>query len=318
MAPRQTPCKPETRAQAVSFSGHETFVFRYGWLKKALDGVIQDSHLFTSDRAMVVLGVGKNMVRSIRHWGLATRILAEEPRTRGLELKPTEIGHFLFGPSGHDPYLEDVNSLWLLHWNLATNEQRATSWCWAFNLLASGEFTRESLGSTIISELTRRNAKVPSQNSLRRDVDCLVRTYVASGGQKVVVEDSLDCPLVELDLIEDEGSGVFRFRRGPQSSLADAIFVCALVDFWQRTGPDRESLAFSDVAYGFGSPGATFKLDENSLVERLERLEQVTSGVLLYTETAGLKQVYRRGGLNASDVLERYYASSSLAVLAGV
>ena len=51
-----------------SFSGHETFPFRYTWLKKGVDAVMDDPAVFTSDRSTITLGVGKNMVRSIRHW----------------------------------------------------------------------------------------------------------------------------------------------------------------------------------------------------------------------------------------------------------
>src|SRR5579863_9597259 len=102
----------------ASFSGHETFVFRYGWPKKAVDAVSADPGVFAQESAIVTLGVGKNMVRSIRHWGLACQILEEEPQSRGTRLVPTEIGKFLFGEGGKDPYLEDLNTLWLLHWNL--------------------------------------------------------------------------------------------------------------------------------------------------------------------------------------------------------
>jgi len=301
-----------------SFSGHETFVFRYGWLKKAVDEVRQDPCIFSSAEAMVKLGVGKNMVRSIRHWALATRVLAEEPHTRGLELKPTPLGDFIFGPGGVDPYLEDANSLWLLHWNLVTNEQRSTTWSWAFNLLLANEFSRDSLTAVIRSELQKRGAKLPSENSLRRDIDCFVRSYVKARAKALVPEDSLDCPLVELELIEDDdGANLFHFKRGIRPSLSDAVFVFALLDFWDKTAPNREALPFSEIAYGFGSPSCGFKLDESSLVERLDRLESVTKGVLAYTETAGLKQVYRRGPVPGFQLLERYYRTSFVTVPVG-
>ncbi|MEK7994347.1 MAG: DUF4007 family protein [Planctomycetota bacterium] len=295
----------------LSFSGHETFVFRYGWLKKAVDAVRENPSIFTSEDAMVVLGVGKNMVRSIRHWGLAAGVLDEEPRTRGARLKPAELGEFLFGERGQDPYLEEPNSLWLLHWKLASSERRSTAWCWAFNLFGSNEFTRDSLTALIQDELRRRNLKPPSDHSLRRDVDCLVRCYTAPKGLRgAVLEDTLDCPLVELHLLYEDASGVFAFRRGFQTTLGDEAFVYALVDFWNRVAPGRESLAFSQIAYACGSPGNAFKLDENSLIERLERLQQVTQGRLEYTETAGLKQVYRHGDVPVLDFLARYYEHS--------
>src|SRR5437867_3436331 len=95
---------------SVSFSGHETFVLRYGWLKKAFDAAQDNPSVFNAEDAVVQLGVGKNMVRSIRYWALACGVLQEEPKSRGLRLLPTDLGRFLFGWSGQDPYLEDTNS----------------------------------------------------------------------------------------------------------------------------------------------------------------------------------------------------------------
>jgi hypothetical protein len=103
------PRKERSASQAprLSFSGHETFAFRHSWLKKAADAVLEDPEVFTKDSAIVTLGVGKNMVRSIRHWGLATGILAEEPKSRGTRLGVSDFGLAILGPAGFDPYLED-------------------------------------------------------------------------------------------------------------------------------------------------------------------------------------------------------------------
>jgi hypothetical protein len=68
MTSMETRTSPQT---VLSFSGHETFVFRYAWLKKGVDAVQRDHVVFNDDSGMVTLGVGKNMVRAIRHWGLA-------------------------------------------------------------------------------------------------------------------------------------------------------------------------------------------------------------------------------------------------------
>lgn len=305
------------KSQVVSFSGHETFVFRYAWLKKAVDAVSADSSVFTSDDAMVRLGVGKNMVRSIRHWGLSTRILEELPHTRGMKVQVAELGSFLFSPTGADRYLEDLNTLWLLHWNLATNEQRSTSWSWFFSLFPGNDFTRDALTVFLQVEAGKRQIKLASESSLRRDVDCFVRTYTPSKAAKgMVLEDSLDCPLVELSLIEPCGGGVFRFKRGPKNTLSDEAFACCLIEFWDRTEAN-ETLAFTNIAYGFGSPGLVFRLDENSLVDRLERIEAVTGGLISYTETSGLKQAYRRGRVDWRPLLRRHYERSLSAVAIG-
>lgn len=298
---------------SVSFSGHETFVLRYGWLKKAFDATMENQSVFNADDAVVQLGVGKNMVRSIRHWSLACRILQEEPKSRGQRLVPTDIGEFLFGAKGHDPYLEDTNSLWLIHWSLCTNEQRATTWNWAFNVLRGTEFTVETLTQSIESELATRMLKAPTPNTLNRDVEVFIRTYLPSRiTRKTVIEDSLDCPLNELGLLASEGSDLMIFGRGCQRSLADAVFAFALLDFWKREASRRESLSFNEIAYAPNSPGCVFKLDEDSLMGRLERLEHVSEGRILFSDTAGLKQVYRKASMQPMEPLEKHYAGTKI------
>jgi len=306
--------------QQVAFGGHETFVLRYPWLKKAVEAVGTNASIFGSATAMVELGVGKNMVRSIRFWGLSSGVLEEVPKTRGVELKVSDFGRVLFADEGLDPFLEDPASLWLLHWKIANSERRATTWCWAFNGYSSLQLTRNDLVTFLNDELNRRNLDPPSSDTLRRDVDCFVRTYTSSRRVKqTVLEDSLDSPLVELGIIRgDAESETFKFQRGPKSSLPDSIFLFALLDFWQTHSKQRETLAFSEVAYGFGSPGMIFRLDEDSLTVLLERLELMTKGKLVYGETAGLKQIYRRTAVDQLAVLADYYDDAhSISALLG-
>src|SRR3972149_1998131 len=119
---------PTAFTTAPRFAGHETFTLRYGWLKKAVDAVNEDPLTFTRDDALVRLGVGKNMVRSIRHWGLATGILEEDSQAnnRGRSIRPSPLGKLLFSRRGLDPYLEDPATLWLLHWQLAGSPESPT------------------------------------------------------------------------------------------------------------------------------------------------------------------------------------------------
>jgi hypothetical protein len=84
------------------FSGHETFVCRYAWLPKAVlhlsDG--KNANLFSNeDDAMVRLGVGKNMVRSIRFWAETAGII--EPLGDHKEYAVTRFGQELLGHSPH-------------------------------------------------------------------------------------------------------------------------------------------------------------------------------------------------------------------------
>ena len=77
------------RKYAVPYriSGHETFPCRYTWLPKAVRGVAKNPRLlFDEPQAMVELGVGKNMVGSIRFWSQAADIVELKPKSRAYQL----------------------------------------------------------------------------------------------------------------------------------------------------------------------------------------------------------------------------------------
>ena len=97
------------------------------------------------------------------------------------------------------------------------------------------------------------------------------------------------------------------------------MFAYCLLKFWDRVAPRIKTLAFSEVAYAQNGPGTIFKLDENSLTERLDALAFVTSGDIAYTETAGLKQLDRKSGTGSDlmPLLVKHFADTN-PVLVGV
>lgn len=294
-----------------SFSGHETFPFRYPWLKKGVDAVGADSNVFLRDDAITTLGVGKNMVRSIRHWCLTAGVVEEIAAKEGGGLRVADLGKILLADDGLDPYLEDPATLWLLHWQIASNRFRAATWFWTFSHFHEPEFTREALASTLFRWTQTLSGKKVAFSSLKRDVEVFLRTYVPSRQRRgPLAEDALDCPLTELGLIAQPGAGPsFQFRRGTQRSLPDGVLLYAVLSFWKGFAPSAQTLALHDLSRQPGSPGRLFKIDESSLVERLESAERLTQGALSYGETAGLRQLYRRHELEPEAVLREAYTA---------
>lgn len=299
-----------------SFGAHETFVFRHAWLKKGVDAVESDPLIFTRDEALVELGVGKNMVRSIRHWCLATGVTEEGAlagRVRPLTL--TTLGRRLLGDSW-DPYLEDSASLWLLHWQLATNLIRARVWYIIFSHYYETEFSKAQLVRFVGQQLDRQDV-ITTPATIEREVDTCLRTYTGTQVRakgSAALEDSLDCPLVELELIRlDPGEGLYRFNIGPKVTLPTAVFGFALFHFMDKLELSQRTVAVEDCLYTAGSPGQVFKLDENSVVEYVEALEEMTDGALRLQQTAGLRQLYlhrlepHRLAVVAYSLLDRYY-----------
>ena len=296
-------------ATKLQFSGHETFPLRYGWLKKVYDAVrvceLREDDtkvVFSADDAIARFGVGKNMVISMRYWALATGVLKEVRAHLG-PYATTPIGQALLDDNGWDPWLENPNSLWLLHWHLASTPDRTSTWYWVFNHCPHASFDRELIVDHLTRLCTDREMKKVAPATLKRDVECFVRTYVekAGAGSK---EDTLECPLTELSLLRSVGRREgFQLARGPKSTLSAAVFAFATTLFWQRSHSKVRTLSLDALFHEPGSPGRVFLLDEESVVDLAIELEAVTGGAIAWSETAGLRQLISRADLLEIDPL---------------
>ena len=265
------------------------------------------------------------MVSSIRHWCRVSGLIAErtgQPTQITIQLSeqktiyrrgqfvPTELGKAIFGENGFDPYLDDPATLWLIHWQIATNTNLATAWYWAFNILRGNQFTPSIFARKVYewARQQKQSMRPISENTLRRDVNCFIRTYCQSRYSDSVVEETFDCPLVELNLIAElpDGEG-YEFQRGDKETLPIEVVAWAIDTFWESRLLWGESLTFSDLMYAPASPGRVFRLDEDTMTTYLEKLAELTDGALQYDETTGLKQLYRHRTLNQMALLKRYY-----------
>lgn len=282
------------------FSGHETFPMRYGWLKKAYDAVSQATEedkvgsVFNNADAIAQFGVGKNMVNSIRHW--ATQCNVIEHGGKSVQTPIGMVGEKIFNDQGLDPYMENPSTLWLLHWMLATNE-RLVTWFWVFSYFHGDIFERETIVNKILQVCEEHGWTRVSRATLKRDVECFVRTYAPKTATKrQTLEDTLESPLTELGLIKPVGKkDGFRMVRGAKPTLGNGVFAYAVARFWESQDiySSTNSLSLEAIAHQPGSPGRIFQLSEDDLAERLIQLEEVTNGTMRWSETAGLKQLIR-------------------------
>ena len=300
------------------FTGHETFPLKYGWLKKAYDEVLLDSgkdegkSIFLSDEAISRFGVGKNMVASIKHWASTTKIIKNNELTSVWE--STRLGNLIFNEV--DPFMENPSTLWLIHWNLASNPLR-TTWFWVFNHFPGIQFDRDILLSNLKALSEKQEWKKTSEATIKRDVECFTRTYASRiKTSKISNEEALESPLTELGIIRSTGKkDGFRFVKGNKPTLKDGVFTYAIIDYWMRNFNEANSLSFEAVTYQPGSVGKVFLLDENGMVQRLVNLEKITDGVISWSETAGLKQIIKRPDTVFDDdlkfkILKKYFSNN--------
>lgn len=288
--------------KAVVFARHETFHPRFGWLKKGFDRASTDSEIFLREDAPVRLGVGKNMVRSIRYWCSAFKLLKDD--------QPTDFGQQLLSQAGWDPYLEDPASLWLLHWKLLESPNLATAWDFTFNYFRQVEFTTEDLFYQLC-EYRDREAPRISDSSLKKDVSCVLRMYVVQPSKSQVSEDSLDCPFAELGLVYTAGdSRHYIFRVGQKPSLPPEIVVYTCLQHHARTDSAAKTIPIANLLYDLGSPGLVFKLTESAICDAIETVARQWDQISLSDAAGKLQFSFEDEPLKlAADILDRYYRS---------
>ena len=292
------------------FARHETFHPRFGWLKKGFDKATEDNSVFSKESAPVVLGVGKNMVKAIRYWCIAFKVV-DETRDNGKYVhKPTQFAEKLLGEAGWDPFLENPSSLWLLHWNLFKPPCHAPAWFFTFNELNKIDFSSHDL---LFSVREFRDRQFPSKkirdSSLNKDVNCLIRMYVERTGPKNLKEDSLDCPFTELGIINAfSDSKRFTFNFGSKPTLPAEMIVTACLEFASSFQDDARTISISRLLYDAGSPGQAFKLTESSISDAIETVSLKDKDIYL-TDTAGMIQfAYDNDPLKISErILNSYY-----------
>lgn len=291
------------------FSGHETFACRYAWLPKSAQKVSKDPKILTpgrEDEAMVRLGVGKNMVKSIRFWSETFGIIASDKQGHVV----TDFGRHLLldepKKPALDPYLEDIQTLWLLHWKLASNIENPV-FAWDFLL---SKFQEPELTASSVFEAVRKAVvsidKDLSEATLEQQFEIFLHSYVPTRGRKGEVrEDNLDCPLVELGLLEYIGlrsgkrnggkpEAIYAFRRDPKPEISPMLFAYCVDEFWRLRHPEEKTLSFQLLASGHGSPGQVFKLPEDDLLRRVESLSVDTEGAFDFRESASISSLTRK------------------------
>ena len=287
-----------------SFSGHETFPLRHGWLEKAYHAVANSAeNPFVQENAIAEFGVGKNMLNSIRYWSLSTGII--ESKEEGFDV--SSFSKALIG-KGADPYLEKTDSMWKIHYELVKNS-RNTSAHWFFSYFNENVFDRNLVLTRIKEFLRLHNIKLPAEKTLLTDINVTLANYCSlnSVSRK---EDDIGSPLSELNLVRRGEDNRFILNFGTKKSLSPELFLECIANFWEhettRLGQNINSFKLNSLLHEPLSPGRIFLLAEKELTERLEKIEEVSEGALIWSETAGINEVRRTHHYNHSKLSTKW------------
>mgnify|MGYP003587577555 FL=1 len=285
------------------FRAHDTFFIRKGWINKGMRNVQNDPQVFmgVNGNPMDILGIGANMVKALRYWLQAVG-LTEEPAAGRKVQHFTDFGTVVYE---NDPYIEEMGTLWLLHYKLATNKAEATAWYYFFNEFKLSEFTRDDF-VVQLNNYIRMNDDEVSERSLEDDYNCIINTYLSrikSNPEKVHPESNIDCPLGELGLIDivSKKEKIYKKTTPKKDTLHPLILLAVIMD--QADG--QREIKISAIQNNICNVGKVFNLDIITLTNLLYKLELM--GYIKVVRTAGLDVVRIEREVEFLECVREYY-----------
>ena len=277
-----------------SITGHETFACRNFWLKKGFD-FEKGTTSFSDKDAVVKLGVGKNMVNSIRHWLKAFGFNNQKQDANLLEK--------IFNDIGFDPYLEDINTLWLLHYFLIKNKNASIYDLFFNKFNPRGEFSFLNFEYFLKSKFEEENFSY-SPKSLENDLKVFQAMYIRPDRSVKSLEDEYTGLFHDLSLFDIATKDQVFINRSSAKTISPYIALFVILDQFENS----VSISFNNLFNQDNSIGKVFCLNQNSMHEIIEELTE-TFDFLIFKEDAGVKelQIKNRRALDKNSIIEKYY-----------
>ncbi len=297
------------KQNSFSLGSHQSFPLRYGWIEKfclSLIKKIEHEEMQTFDRAELrpenlsqAHGLGNNMCKSLRFWLKVCGVIHDNPNSKE-DPYFTKFAIDYFGSDGFDKYLHNINTIWWLHYKLITSSKNETTWSWFFNKFRMQTFDRQQL-SKALSEDPLVNKKYSEEN-IKRDIDCFVRSYVGSNPKQVYsVEDALECPFTELNLIRKGYGNTLVANRQRRESLPYSLFLESINQLKKKKFSNVNTITIETLLNHEFSPGCNFLLSRDGLLEKLEIIHEKTNNAVILDQSSGLAQIL----INDEKLLEK-------------
>lgn len=271
---------------------HESFSIREGWLAKGIKNVKEYGNVFALQNATDILGIGTNMVKSLKYWMTATKLIEEKNR----EIMLSDFGSII---NEYDPYLEDIFSWWLIHINMITNVDDAYIYNLFFNKCNIKTFTKRELYEKLYELLTNEKLTF-NGNILQDEVNMIIKTYTID--ERIDnPENNFICPLSELNLLKKVDRDTYEKNRPEIRNLPFWVvyyIICLLLD-------DRDNISIDELLKEENSPAKLLNMDKNLINEYLDEMKK--NDLIIINRTAGLNMVYLKKKLSLNEIAEEYF-----------
>jgi len=278
----------------TSFSGHDKFDCKIDWITKGLEAYREDNTIFIQsniENTIARLGLGSNMVKSLHHWMKVFALIDGE--------KLTLLGKIILEK---DPYLENSDTLWILHWNLVKQQERASLYNLFFNKIYPHKFSKEDIIDDVSLWLNENGIKL-SPATLNADVDVFIRMYNNKH------DDSHSMSLLsELNIVTKLSHGNYSLNINAVANISDELFLYILCDYIEiQHGLNATSISIDDIQRGKLSIQKSLCMSEHGLYSKIDKLSELTNNKFTYSETAGIRQIYITEQIAKSVLLDKIY-----------
>ena len=253
------------------YGGHEGLLPKKHWLKRAVTSAVRDPHFWCQPQPGK-WGLTPTMLKAVKHWAIAFKLL--EPQGQGQYYKVSDFARALLLDNGADPYLEDPQSQWLLHWQLLRAPCYLNTWQWFFNQFYLTEFEPEYALQQYV-EYVQTTEDTVAESTLAADLKCLYRLYLDSNEK--YEEDQLTALFTDLCLLRnsfttnERKQGELRKRIGLKE-VSPAVLLYACLEYAQQRYGQTQLIALKDLLYSPNSPGLVFWVSQYQLEGVLDKL----------------------------------------------
>lgn len=274
----------------MAYARHQSFYIRDKWFSKGLKAVYQNNRFFFDKFAFETIGLGKNMVESLKYWLLAFNVVEEITEDGQKKHKLTDLGEILFE---NDKLLQRNETLAILHYNLIRNiKDQSTVFDWFFNKYKETSVSKPELLNSFITWVSQNETKEISEKSLKRDIDCLIQFYTKTPDENDP-EDVIFCPFSRLALMkcEHSGEGYDTIKKVvPEVDNIGVVPMYYILLTYQNLN-ESELISVDEILNSEFLLGKTFNLSRGKVVEALNTLTNHEKYPIHYVRTNNLDYI---------------------------
>ena len=278
----------------LKFKKNESFYIRDGWFEKAINTINENTdNIFSKNNGISILGIGSNMVKSLKYWLVASNIIESSINKTVL----SDLGNLILK---YDQYLESNFSWFLIHHNLCKNVTECPLFAELFNSDIK-TFTKNDFIKLVQFDLNQMDIIVKKEY-IEDDTSVLLKSYFNEALYDNP-EDNYICPLSNLKLLEKRNDVYFKSKPLYTSLSYLLVYYCLITTY------NEKSFVIEDSLNDLNTPLNIFNLDKNMYLQYLDEMRK--KGLITINKTAGLNTVYFEKRLSLEEVFVEYFGGDS-------